>query len=76
MRDNGAIFKGIKLGVLTGLLGVLLSATPLGVDFEEELGLRWLFLIRGARPAPAQVMVIAIDRESSERLGFANDPGK
>ncbi|MBA2352380.1 MAG: adenylate/guanylate cyclase domain-containing protein [Burkholderiales bacterium] len=76
MRDNGAIFKGIKLGVLTGLLGLLLSATPLGADLEEEFALRWLFQSRGARPAPAQVMVIAIDRESSERLGFANDPGK
>ncbi|MBC7944799.1 MAG: adenylate/guanylate cyclase domain-containing protein [Burkholderiales bacterium] len=76
MRNNGGTFKGLKLGVLTGLLGLLLSATPLGVDLEEEFGLRWLFQIRGARPAPAEVMVIAIDRESSERLGLANDPGK
>ncbi len=76
MRNNGGTFKGLKLGALIGILGLLLSATPLGVDLEEEFALRWLFQIRGARPAPAEVMIVAVDRESSEQLGLASDPAK
>ena len=37
-------------------------------ELEEHVGLGLLFQLRGATKAPADALVVAIDRESSERL--------
>lgn len=65
---------GAWLGLGLGLLGALLALSPAGLWLEEGLGLSWLFAQRGARPAPPQVAVVTIDRESADRLGLANLP--
>jgi adenylate cyclase len=67
---------GLKLGLLVGLLGLCLSVTPVGVHLEEEFGLSWLFKLRGARQAPSDVIVVAIDRESAETLSLPAEPNK
>jgi len=41
--------------------------TPIGRRFEE-IGLGWLFQIRGIEPAPEQVVVISVDKESARHL--------
>ena len=75
MRASPA-YPGLKLGFFTGLLGLLLGLTPVGQHLEEEFGLSWLFKLRGARQAPSDVMVVAIDRESAEALSLPNEPSK
>ena len=75
-------FKQFLLGSLIGLLGVFLHLSPLGLALEEKFGLEWLFHLRGAVPAPDDVIVIAIDQPSANHLGTevkvdasTNNPG-
>ncbi|MGH8718709.1 MAG: CHASE2 domain-containing protein [Burkholderiales bacterium] len=53
-----------------------MSLTPLGAHLEEDTALNWLFKLRGSREAPTEVVVVAIDKESAEQLGFPNEPHK
>lgn len=57
-----------------GLLALLLW--PLVEKWEESMGLRVLFGLRGARPTPSQVVVVAIDRETSRKLQLPIDPDR
>ena len=53
-----------------GLAGLLLSAGLLGGRVEDRLGQFVLFHLRGALPAPPEVVVVAEDRASAEALGL------
>jgi adenylate cyclase len=53
-----------------GLVGLLLSAGVLGGGVEDRLGQFVLFHLRGALPAPPEVVVVAEDRASAEALGL------
>lgn len=48
----------------------------IGFILEEELGLNWLFQIRGARPHPEEVVVVSTDRQSAYELGLPQEPYK
>jgi adenylate cyclase len=52
-------------------LYALWTVTPWGVALEERLGLETLFQLRGARPAPPNVVVLAATRESAAELGLS-----
>ena len=56
-------------GVLPALLGSLLAVTPFGVDIEQRFGLDILFKLRGPKPPPDEVVVVAVDRTTSDQLG-------
>jgi adenylate cyclase len=58
---------------LTGVAGDLF---PVGFNVEEELGLHWLFQIRGVRPPPEDVVVVSTDRQSAYELGLPQEPYK
>ncbi len=64
----------ILSGIITGLLGIIIYLTPQGWSLEERYGLYWLFQLRGAIPAPDEVIVIAIDSESTEKLNLSVTP--
>jgi adenylate cyclase len=51
------------LALLPGVLGALLLYWP-PMESLERTGLDLLFLMRGTRPSPAQVLVVAIDDDS------------
>jgi len=55
--------------MLTGAASLFL---PVLHDLEEDLGLGWLFQIRGERPAPEQVVVVSIDLSSSKYFKLPN----
>lgn len=61
-------------GLVLGVAGIVLAVTPAGRWLEEELGLSWLFTIRGPIAAPADVVVVSIDQASSKQLGLPNKP--
>jgi adenylate cyclase len=69
-------FKAIVLGGLIGALGLGLGLAPLGHDLEESVGLELLFKLRGARQAPADVVIVSLDDVSATALGLPNDPAK
>lgn len=62
--------KGLIAGVATGLSGALLGITPLGSEFEKDVGLTWLFKVRGAIEAPKDVVVVGIDERTGSHLGL------
>jgi adenylate cyclase len=68
--------KAILLGFLVGVLGLIASPFRFTLGIEENTGLGLLFKLRGARQAPSGVVVISIDRESSEHLDLPDNPDK
>lgn len=62
------------LGITIGLLGMTFYLSPQGWYLEEKYGLDWLFQLRGALPAPDDVMIITIDSQSANKLGLALAP--
>jgi adenylate cyclase len=61
---------GLAFGLVVAALGMLALASPLGVEIEEGVGLDWLFNARGPVDPPAEAVIIAIDEESTRRLGL------
>jgi adenylate cyclase len=70
------LLKGVLLGLLIGVLGLLVSPLRFALDMEEDTGLGLLFKLRGERQAPSDAVVVSIDKESSERLGVPDNPDK
>jgi adenylate cyclase len=68
--------KAILLGVLLGFVGLLASFFHSVHEIEEDAGLGLLFAFRGFTEAPADVVVVSIDKESSERLRVSDDPDR
>lgn len=69
--------RGVKraataLGI--GTLGALLGFVPAGFEFERDVGLAWLFHLRGPVQAPAEAVVAAIDDQTGGALGISNLP--
>jgi serine phosphatase RsbU (regulator of sigma subunit)/CHASE2 domain-containing sensor protein len=68
--------RAALLGFSTGCLGLLISPFHFALSLEENTGLGLLFKLRGARPAPSEVVVVSIDKESAEELGVPDNPDK
>jgi adenylate cyclase len=69
-------FKAIILGLLTGVAGLLISPFNFALNLEEDRGLGLLFKLRGARQPSSDVVVISIDKASSENLDVPDNPDK
>lgn len=67
---------GFGLGMVTALAAMLFALTPLAPALEEDVGLGWLFRMRGPRQPPLDVAVVAIDEESARALGQLSQPDK
>lgn len=63
-------------GVAIGIFGVLLSLVPWIKESEENSGLGMLFNLRGPRKPPSEVLVVSIDKESSESLDVSGNPAR
>jgi len=70
------LFKAIILGLAIGLLGLLLSPFKFALNFEENTGLGLLFKLRGVQPPSGEVVVVSIEKESSDNLNLPNNPDK
>jgi adenylate cyclase len=70
------IKKTILFGLLIAAIGIVASFLDLAHELEENSGLGLLFRLRGAKPAPAEVVIISIDRESSDHLGVHENPDR
>lgn len=66
----------VLFGLLATVLGMLAGAVPAVLRLEEDFGLGALFLMRGPRAAPAEVVVISLDKFSSDAFGLPNEPAK
>ena len=59
-----------------GLLGIVGNQLPFLSAAEQNLGLHLLFMMRGPEKVPADVVVVAIDRESAKALNLPTAPHK
>jgi len=64
------------LGLLVTLLGGLAGAFPALLRLEENVGLGTLFQLRGPRIPPREVVVVSLDKVSSDAFGLPNEPDK
>lgn len=62
--------------MVTALSAMLFALTPLAPALEEDIGLGWLFRMRGLRQPPLDVAVVAIDGESARALGQSPQPAQ
>jgi adenylate cyclase len=65
--------KAVTFGIVIAAVGVGLSLTPLGARLEDGLGLPWLFWLRGPVAPPPEVVVVSIDKASSDQIGLNKD---
>jgi serine phosphatase RsbU (regulator of sigma subunit) len=70
------ILKAAALGLVVGILGLLISPFQFAMNLEEDTGLGLLFKLRGPRKPPADVVVVSIDKQSSDKLDLNNNPDK
>jgi len=64
------------IGLLSGALGVIASATPQGKSLEENFGLAFLFKIQGNRTVPDKAVICAIEKKSADFFGLKQQPYK
>jgi serine phosphatase RsbU (regulator of sigma subunit) len=70
------LLKAAALGLVVGIVGMLLSPLPFALSLEEDTGLGLLFKLRGARKAPSDIVIVSIDKQSSDQLNLHNNPDK
>lgn len=70
------LLKGLLVGAATAVAGFVFYLTPAGRFVEQNIGLDWLFTLRGVLPPPAEVVVVAMDKASSRQLGLPEAPLK
>ena len=70
------LFKAIILGLVIGLVGLLLSPFRFALNLEENTGLGLLFKLRGVQKPSDEVVVVSIEKESSDHLNLPNNPDK
>jgi adenylate cyclase len=75
-RTTNLWLRGLCFGLAIGLVGLLASLPPISVEIEERFGLAYLFRRRGPAAPPSEVVVVSIDRQSSQILGLPNQPEK
>ena len=66
----------VLFGLIATVFGMLAGAVPAVLRLEENFGLASLFLMRGPREAPAEVVVVSLDKRSSDAFGLPNEPAK
>jgi len=71
-----SIVKPAAFGLLLGLLGIIANVNDEVLKLEEHVGLGMLFKLRGAVKAPADAIVVSIDRVSSDELKLSDNPDR
>src|SRR5262245_26890268 len=64
------IVRGGWPAATIALLGLALLAVPAGQDLEQQIGLRWLYALRGERKPPKDVSLIALNARAATALGL------
>jgi adenylate cyclase len=62
------------IGFVTAMFGAGIALSPLGEELEKNVGLPWLFSIRGPIEAPADIVVVGINEASGRRMGLPDRP--
>ncbi len=60
------------LALLVGLAGAVFAASGPGRQLEQDIGLAQLYALRGPRVPPPDVVLVAMDRRSTDGLGISS----
>jgi adenylate cyclase len=71
-----SLSKACLYGFLIGIVGVAVSFFAFAHRIEEDTDLELLFKSRGIRKAPPNVVVVSIDRDSSDYLNVSDNPDR
>ena len=66
----------LAAGVLVGAVCGALLWVPQMRDLEQEVGLQWLFRLRGPLEPPKNVVLVTMSREAASTLYLPRDPEK
>src|SRR3954468_8041939 len=66
----------LAAATLIGALGSLLLFIPQIKDLEQDVGLRWLFHLRGPLDPPSNVMLVTMNLDASRNIFLPRDPEK
>jgi adenylate cyclase len=66
--------RALVAGMLVGVLGALASLSPAVELVEQQYGLGWLFRLRGPRPPPDEVVIIAMDQRAGDNISLLRAP--
>ena len=69
-------FKAIITGLLIGAVGVIGGLVPFGFNLEENIGLDFMFRLRGFRNPPSDVIIVYLDRATVDTLQLPTNPYK
>jgi len=70
------LLKAAILGLVVGIIGIIISPFQFAMNLEEDDGLGLLFKLRGPLTPPDDVVVVSIDKQSSDKLNLNNNPDK
>ena len=70
------LLPGLAAGLLVAVSGMVAGSIPGVLRLEEDIGLGALFHLRGPRPSPPEVVVVSLDKVSSDAFGLPNEPDK
>lgn len=65
MKTTPRIGHAIVLGLATALVGLAVTATGLGTAWEQDVGLDWLFTLRGEVAVPNDVVMVTMDAKAA-----------
>src|SRR3954469_5729403 len=66
----------LAAAILIGALGSLLLFIPQIRDLEQDVGLRWLFQLRGPLDPPSNVMLVTMNLDAARNIFLPRDPEK
>jgi adenylate cyclase len=69
MARTSAARRPLGVGLALGIVGLIASFVPGAFGLEQRLGLGLLFAVRGPLPAPTDVVVVGISRDSARVIG-------
>ncbi len=49
------------MGIVTAMIGLGIGLSPLGTELEKDVGLPWLFSLRGPVKAPSEIVIVGIN---------------
>jgi adenylate cyclase len=65
---------GACIGLAIGTFAFVLGASPLGLAWQEQLDLAWLFRLRGPLTPPADVVIVGMNKQSIDELDLPKSP--
>ncbi|MCP5364099.1 MAG: adenylate/guanylate cyclase domain-containing protein [Hyphomicrobiales bacterium] len=66
--------RSFVFGVAISAGGIALGLSPAGTAFEENVGLSWLFQLRGPIQPPSDVVLVSLNKRSAQALDVSTLP--